>query len=187
VRFRTQQNANDAELATARARVTDELVHFAEKLLFLANNQVLLQDPHTSSRDGGAEVLYPRLLQSVGNAILVQVDELDRVAQYRRETQKTWEREVRAFQAIAADSVHGVISRVAERLGIEQDSARASSRAMTQKAADAEQASTRFDADAKKAQQALTAEEANEAPTETSPQNRDAGETRRRGCGAGGG
>jgi len=98
-------NPNDEELRWACKRLSDALVRFAEKVLFVANNNSLISPPKepglfpglfdVTVRGIGGERLrdqlsksfkytlpdtdtkrYTRVLQAVGNSILVQVDAL---------------------------------------------------------------------------------------------------------------
>src|SRR5262249_19298551 len=55
-----------------RQQLGDSLVHFSEKVLFVANNDVLLGAPSGSSD----RQRYIMVLQAVGNSILGQLDEL---------------------------------------------------------------------------------------------------------------
>jgi archaellum component FlaC len=56
-------------LEEAQAKLTDALVRFAQKVLFLANNSLLIEDEDDTE-------VYRQVLQSVGNSILSQADEL---------------------------------------------------------------------------------------------------------------
>jgi hypothetical protein len=79
-----------AELEHARRRLMTGLLHFSEKLLFVANHEVLMQSsgqPVNAPRSGSTpssrpvsrrnEIeIYVRVLQAVGNRIQVQANEL---------------------------------------------------------------------------------------------------------------
>lgn len=54
-------------------RYYDSLVQFAEKILFLANNQPLISQRHSEAKQA---TTFSALLQELGNSIIVQVNEL---------------------------------------------------------------------------------------------------------------
>jgi hypothetical protein len=71
----------------ARQKLTNTLIHFAEKVLALANNAPLLEadqpknsDAQTSQKPANPETTkqYIRLLQAIGNSIIVQIDNLQK-------------------------------------------------------------------------------------------------------------
>lgn len=79
--------SDDAE--AAKLILTDALARFATKVLIIANNDVLLTAKNTAQNmfsDIGRRRLdrFVLVLQSIGNAILVQTDELRRVAAHKR-------------------------------------------------------------------------------------------------------
>ena len=70
-----------------RRVLIDALVRFAEKVLFIANNEKLLDGEETKTRP------YIQVLQAVGNSILVQADELQHRKEHeeRQATRAEWE------------------------------------------------------------------------------------------------
>lgn len=120
---------NDNELRCARQRLSDALVGFAEKLLFVANNRSLMSPPKGDSglllgtvlgvyrlllgetfidwmRDFGAipylpedTEQYTRILQAVGNSILVQADALHQERKHREQLKDHYEKEEAILRA----------------------------------------------------------------------------------------
>lgn len=91
----------DSEVIQASEVLSDSLVGFAEKVLFLANNQILLsgKEPYAAQRsslDETSVLTYSRLLQAVGNSILVQADELRHRATHRQDQEDRAQAERRA-------------------------------------------------------------------------------------------
>ncbi len=93
--------AQSAPAVKARERLVLELVHFAEKVLLLADNAPLLKESPLA--EGGAQTLareqskHMRVLQSVGNSMLVQADELQHRATHDRQLVAAKGREARAL------------------------------------------------------------------------------------------
>lgn len=82
------------------------LVHFAEKILFLANYDILLQSPedfkliNIEGLNGSPQSdleSYVIVLQAVGNSILFQVDELRQKSDYEKNLDAKGPRELRAL------------------------------------------------------------------------------------------
>jgi hypothetical protein len=79
----------DSAAAVAEDQLLDALVNFAEKVTVMGDNEVLLQDP-TTGNDAGSTLdkrsadRYVRVLQAIGNSILVQVDEIKKSSDSRR-------------------------------------------------------------------------------------------------------
>ena len=118
---------DEKELRWARKRLSDALVRFAQKLLFVANNRSLLSPPKsdpglifgtvlTLSRGLFGEKFtneriewnlledtnqYTRILQAVGNSIVVQADALQQERKHREQLKSHYKKEV----AILADTV----------------------------------------------------------------------------------
>ena len=64
----------------AREALNSALIHFSEKILLLANHDVLLRD---AAQEGGLD-RYVLVLQAVGNSIQIQADEQTHRATHRR-------------------------------------------------------------------------------------------------------
>ncbi|MCK4794107.1 MAG: hypothetical protein KAV87_60830 [Desulfobacteraceae bacterium] len=123
-------NPNDEELRWACKRLSDALVRFAEKVLFVANNNSLISPPKepglfpglfdVTVRGIGGERFrdqlsksfnytlpdtdtkrYTRVLQAVGNSILVQADALQQERKHRERLKDHYEKEA----AILADTL----------------------------------------------------------------------------------
>jgi hypothetical protein len=125
-------NPNDEELRWACKRLSDALVRFAQKLLFVANNKSLISPPESNrglipgtfnllSRGlfgdkitenaadflpGGRALLedtdkHTRILQAVGNSILIQADALHQEKEHKKQLINHYKKEA----AILADTV----------------------------------------------------------------------------------
>ena len=108
----------EKDAASERKRLLDGLVQFSEKILFIANNTVLLgsemvRRPETrpaAPSDAPAEPTgasstarsrdYARVLQAVGNSILVQVDELRHQSNYHEADLKAGGIEAQAVRSV---------------------------------------------------------------------------------------
>ena len=69
-----QEDAAKSELERARRQLQGQLIRFAEKMLFVANNDRLLGDDPTEDTQNINR--YTLVLQAIGNAIQVQANEL---------------------------------------------------------------------------------------------------------------
>lgn len=121
-------NPNDEELRWACKRLSDALVRFAQKVLFIANNDSLISPPKEPGLAGlgsavvrgilgdryrdklykswnwkipGDTAVYTRILQAVGNSILVQADALQQESKHRERLKDHYEKEA----AILADTL----------------------------------------------------------------------------------
>ena len=96
------------------------LVEFSEKVLFIANNSVLLgaerstgDDQSDSEQSERSPRDYARVLQAVGNSILVQVDELRHKEGYDSSDEKLGTQEQRAARAADISSTTQPTTRTA--------------------------------------------------------------------------
>lgn len=132
--------ANKDEVEFARRQLTNALVRFAEKVLFVANNNSLLQDPtknepglfwgltdvtarglfglHLIKRD--EQHKYVRILQAVGNSILVQADALYQEEVHEKKMAKSVESEIYAINRTFTQLPSRVIDRLIQSLRAEQ-------------------------------------------------------------------
>jgi len=76
-------------------RLLNDLVHFAQKVLFVANYSSLMEPPNRSDK---RIKVYTRVLQAVGNSILVQVDALRQEEAHHQVLVDGKEREIRAIE-----------------------------------------------------------------------------------------
>lgn len=83
---------DDKRTVSARNHLLDELVRFAEKVLVIANNEILLRDAEGISNTNAGK--YVRVLQAVGNSILTQVDDLRHSATHQDELKKAGDLEL---------------------------------------------------------------------------------------------
>ena len=104
-------NPSSAELTKARFRLGKAMVGFAQRILFIANNQQLLSNEESSFFQGLVDRLIPvqfdnfteldnqrAVLQAVGNAILIQVDEMENRQAFRDEADGGAVSEIAAIQ-----------------------------------------------------------------------------------------
>ena len=102
----------------------DALVRFAEKVLFIANHEELIKPKvtvgatHNLEKQSSQDELnkYVLTLQAIGNAIIVQVDELVRRRAHQKGLDGRAETEFEALQRVAHRSASEVISKVLENL-----------------------------------------------------------------------
>lgn len=87
------------ELEQAERNLHRELVGFAEKVLFLANNLPLFDLFTGSDSRQDLDPKYGQILQAVGNSILGQADELRQRASHRDRLKKQAGAEIEAFRA----------------------------------------------------------------------------------------
>jgi hypothetical protein len=145
---------NDDELQRARKRLSDALVRFAQKLLFVANNKSLISPPESNkglipgifsllSRGilgdkftnmtseatpwwGRASLedtdKHTRILQAVGNSILVQADALHQEKIHTTGLEKRKNTEVAVLRHTLGLSAEQVIDRLIQVLEAEQSS-----------------------------------------------------------------
>ena len=79
-----ERDRRPVEAEAARELLTTALVQFSEKVLIIANNEVLFRQPDKARRDPELD-RYVLVLQAVGNAIQIHADELtNRAAHTRR-------------------------------------------------------------------------------------------------------
>ncbi|MHC4478561.1 MAG: hypothetical protein ACYTEL_23235 [Planctomycetota bacterium] len=126
---------NDLDLVCARERLSDALVRFAQKVLFVANNNSLLKDPDEDDPGlvpglagatvrglwgGGPEPPktrhYVRVLQAVGNSVLVQVDALRQEDAHEAKLKGRLESEIRAVNYTLSQPPSRVIDRLLKSL-----------------------------------------------------------------------
>lgn len=139
------RNPDDDALRRARTRLSDELVRFAEKVLFIANHHSLMSPPrelgllpsmHDATVRGifGQRVQkkwskkfdftmpdteterYTRVLQAVGNSILVQVDALRQKEVHQSRSTDRLDAEIYAANRTLSQPPSRVIERLLEAL-----------------------------------------------------------------------
>jgi hypothetical protein len=108
-------NAPEDNLAVGRARdqLLDELIRFAQKILFIANNETffgadregLFGDTYRAVKGFLADGYESResfvdLMQAVGNSILNQVDEIRQQERYKTENLRRRDTELRAYERL---------------------------------------------------------------------------------------
>ncbi|MDB5174588.1 MAG: hypothetical protein JWN51_3361 [Phycisphaerales bacterium] len=121
VSFDGTLDAQNHKVIAERERLLTGLAQFAEKILFMANNQALLGGNDDSSATGQTTRKYALLLQSVGNSILVQVDELRKAASYDRDAVAAGPREAAALREAFYDDPATAIDRMINDLEDEYD------------------------------------------------------------------
>ena len=105
-------------LGRARNQLLDGLVGFAEKVLVIANNDVLFNpslpsDASESDRDAQEKrESYVRVLQAIGSSILVQADELRHRTVHAEEQHAGTEREQWGLDQVAATSGGDVVEQL---------------------------------------------------------------------------
>ena len=115
--LRAAKRRNNKEIKHKRTLLLNALVRFAEKVLFIANHEELL-NPVGSEKQSDRKELnkYVLTLQAIGNAIIVQVDELVRRQSHRNSLVARTGTELQALQSAANPSASEVISEVLEDL-----------------------------------------------------------------------
>jgi hypothetical protein len=122
---RSQNGSADVEFE----RLQTALAHFAEKLLSLSHGDALVSvsPPSHGIWTSNAErrmrdqiEVYGRLLQSIGNSILVQVNELSAADRHASGDHPAWEREVRAMGSALPRDTRAVMQRLLDDLLEEQ-------------------------------------------------------------------
>lgn len=102
IRVSNSTDSSAEQVENVRRPLLDALVQFAQKILFLANNTILLDplsEPSGSTRSASErqrDETEGRLFQAVGNAILVQVNEL--------RARASWEKSGGSSPAIPAEA-----------------------------------------------------------------------------------
>ncbi len=114
---------NDAaQLEKDRKRLTQALVRFAEKLLFMANHTELLSGNRSVATTASTQIeQYAQILQSIGNTILVQADERHFLDEFENRERKAslWRLEVEAWHHQYAQRAQDVLSRLIHHIGRE--------------------------------------------------------------------
>ncbi len=128
-----------ADKEAERIALRKALVRFAEKVLFVANHDILLRrgerrvssapartgyargrPPRTGRRSSKTIQQYTMVLQAVGNSILAQADELTYVEEYHARDKRGKDREQLAFEnALQADPVT-VVKRLLTDIAVEK-------------------------------------------------------------------
>lgn len=148
------------KLETQRQLLLMALVHFAEKVLFVVNNEILFDDAKTANED------YVLVLQTVGNSILVHVDAIFQEADHVRRLEQGTDREIAAISQVFGGGATLAFTQLTQSLRdrIKTKEAELTKLTETLKKAEAEQT---------KAKAAVAAAEAAErgapAPTGSSP------------------
>jgi len=142
-------NPNDYELRWARKRLSDALVRFAQKLLFVANNRSLISPPKDWGLVPGTFRMlsvgligekfmgpvsdfiglsqadtdpFTRILQAVGNSILVQADALHQEKIHANGLERRADTEIAVLRHTLGLSAEKVIDRLIQGLEAEQSS-----------------------------------------------------------------
>lgn len=102
-------HSDDHQVRMTRRQLLDALVGFAEKIKFIADNQVLLQ---RNQRDDYKHAKpYTQILQTVGNSIISQVNELAEQATYDRNSKTVidpgWHAMTNAYNFLASRAKAG--------------------------------------------------------------------------------
>lgn len=98
-------HSNDIERGVERRRLMNALARFAQKVLSIADNAILV----TTSRDDRKKIEpYVRTLQAVGNSILVLIDDLRR--------QEDYDRKIEALGAVEMDAYRKSVSLVPQEI-----------------------------------------------------------------------
>ncbi len=110
-------NYKDNDESSARTEHTSRqlinvLVHFAEKVLVLANNETILKQDILKGILCGDIDTYTLVLQSIGNSILIQADELRHQAGYKAKIEKDRDREVRALVSAFSDDPNKFLNNI---------------------------------------------------------------------------
>lgn len=100
-----------------------DLVHFSEKLLFVANYDSLLKDEEVDSKEQNQVQQYTRVLQAVGNEILVSVNERRNKRNYDRGGESLGKQEVNAIYGTLPRNTADVLRRVTALLDVEREAA----------------------------------------------------------------
>ena len=114
-----KRNVKDTEFK--RGRLLNALVRFAEKVLVIANHQELL-DPSENEPSGnkpsGKDDLnkYVVTLQAIGNAIIVQADDLIRRRSHRTDLERRALAEIEALKQVAMRNAEQVLKTVRQDL-----------------------------------------------------------------------
>lgn len=123
LRTRDANGGSAGETLATERTLHAELTHFSEKLLFVADYDSLLQ-----ADDGGGEVHkrvkeYARVLQAVGNEILVSVNERRSKRNYDANLNPLGKQEVNAIKGTMPRNTADVLRRVASLLDVERQAA----------------------------------------------------------------
>ncbi|WP_299623795.1 hypothetical protein [Pelagibius sp.] len=99
------------ELETRRELLLTALVHFAEKVLFVVNNEVLFDDDsNLKDKD------YIKVLQTVGNSMLVHVDAIRQETAHERRLADATEREAEGIAQVFGGSATLAFAQVLQSL-----------------------------------------------------------------------
>ena len=116
-----ERKAHERDLREARRILTEALIGFAEKVLTIANNEVLLA-PAGAALESGLD-RYVVVLQAVGNALLVQADELTHREAHKAALRARTESEVAAAEGVLRRSPRRAFDELAA--AVQADRARA--------------------------------------------------------------
>ena len=107
----------DAEdIKIKRGRLLNALVRFAEKVLVIANHQELLDPSENDSSENNDVNKYVVTLQAIGNAIIVQVDDLIRRQSHRSHLERRALAEIEALRRAAVPDAEEALNRVRQDL-----------------------------------------------------------------------
>lgn len=114
---------NTIPVVGARQRLTDALVGFAEKLLYVANNDGILKRTHNASGQTAKDDLdrFVLVLQAVGNSILVQADELTCRKTHQEEVKRRVDAETFAIRRAYSDSPDRVLDDLVSHIAWRSD------------------------------------------------------------------
>ena len=116
--LRAAAGRDDNETMEERKKLLDALVRFAEKVLVIANHEQLLNPKGAAGKNTSPDGLdkYVLTLQAIGNAIIVQVDELVRRRKHQERLVTSGRAELQALQQAFNPSAFTVINAVREEL-----------------------------------------------------------------------
>ena len=99
------------EIEKKRGRLLNALVRFAEKVLVIANHQELLEPSGNNELNK-----YVLTLQAIGNAVIVQVDDLIRRQSHRTDLERRAVAEIEALKQVALPNAEQVLKTVRQNL-----------------------------------------------------------------------
>lgn len=113
-KFAPEENGDeDDELVKARRVLFDALVRFSVKVLELADNSELIETGGAGTKGFNK---YVAVLQSIGNSIQIQADELKFRNSHKQELEKRYQAEVNALKRVYFLDARGVFNQMTEVL-----------------------------------------------------------------------
>lgn len=104
---RKYKHGDDNSVEGARRQLVDTLIHFSEKVLVIANNKALLNMsvnvPNIDTISNRLDT-YTLVLQSIGNSILIQADELRNQGSYKKKIEDNKNQEARAIASAFSEN-----------------------------------------------------------------------------------